>query len=76
MVLDYLVNTTKDYGINMEQNEVSLIALSSPSAYTGVNSAEQLVAYAARVSNPANQNNTETAGFYYGSNETQTLVTT
>ena len=62
MVLDYLVNTTKDYGINMEQNEVSLIALSSPSAYTGVNSAEQLVAYAARVSNPANQNNTETAG--------------
>jgi thymidylate synthase (FAD) len=46
----------------MEQNEVSLIALSSPSAYTGVNSAEQLVAYAARVSNPANQNNTETAG--------------
>lgn len=42
--------------------EVNLIALSKPTAYTGCLTAEQLVAYAARVSNPANQNNTETAG--------------
>jgi len=42
--------------------EVNLIALSKPTAYTDCQSAEQLVAYAARVSNPANQNNTETAG--------------
>jgi len=42
--------------------EVNLIALSKPTAYTDCQTAEQLVAYAARVSNPANQNNTETAG--------------
>lgn len=42
-------------------SSVKLIALSSPSAETGCNTAEDLVAYAARVSNPANQNNTETA---------------
>lgn len=42
-------------------SNVNLIALSKPSAITGCNTAEQLVAYAARVSNPSNQNNTETA---------------
>jgi thymidylate synthase (FAD) len=42
--------------------EVNLIALSKPTAYSDCQTAEQLVAYAARVSNPANQNNTETAG--------------
>jgi len=42
-------------------SSVKLIALSSPSAETGCHTAEDLVAYAARVSNPANQNNTETA---------------
>lgn len=42
-------------------SSVKLIALSSPSAETGCHTAEELVAYAARVSNPANQNNTETA---------------
>lgn len=42
--------------------EVNLIALSTPTAYSDCQTAEQLVAYAARVSNPANQNNTETAG--------------
>jgi|TARA_B110000914_G_C15422186_1_gene427166 thymidylate synthase (FAD) len=42
--------------------EVNLIALSTPTAYSECSSAEQLVAYAARVSNPANQNNTATAG--------------
>ena len=40
---------------------VNLIALSQPSAITGCKTAEELVAYAARVSNPSNQNNTETA---------------
>jgi thymidylate synthase (FAD) len=43
-------------------SRVSLVCLSQPSAETGCNSAEQLVAYAARVSNPTNQNNTKTAG--------------
>lgn len=41
--------------------EVNLIALSKPSAITDCYTAEQLIAYCARVSNPANQNNTETA---------------
>lgn len=41
--------------------EVNLVALSKPSAETGCHTASDLVAYAARVSNPANQNNTETA---------------
>ena len=43
-------------------SSVNLIALSKPTAYSECNSAEQLVAYAARVSNPANQNNTKTSG--------------
>lgn len=43
-------------------NKVSLVALSQPSATTDCNTAEQLVAYAARVSNPANQSNKVTAG--------------
>jgi len=42
--------------------EVNLIACSKPTAYSECDTAEQLVAYAARVSNPANQNNTATAG--------------
>ena len=42
-------------------SEVNLIALSKPSAYTDCNTASDLIAYTARVSNPANQNNTETA---------------
>jgi thymidylate synthase (FAD) len=46
----------------MKMSEVNLIALSKPSAITDCHTAEQLVAYAARVSNPANQNNTKTAG--------------
>jgi thymidylate synthase (FAD) len=47
----------------MEKNmsEVNLIALSKPSAITGSKTAADLIAYTARVSNPANQNNTETA---------------
>jgi thymidylate synthase (FAD) len=43
-------------------NKVKLISLSKPSADTGCHTAEELVAYAARVSNPANQSNKTTAG--------------
>jgi len=39
-----------------------LVALSKPSAITDCSTAEELVAWTARVSNPANQNNTKTAG--------------
>ena len=42
-------------------SEVNLIGITKPSAYTGCWAANDLVAYAARVSNPANQNNNETA---------------
>lgn len=42
-------------------SEVNLIALSKPSAITDCITAEELIAYTARVSNPANQNNTVTA---------------
>jgi thymidylate synthase (FAD) len=47
----------------MEKNmsEVNLIALSRPSAITDCNTAADLIAYTARVSNPANQSNLETA---------------
>lgn len=42
-------------------SEVNLISISKPSAYTECSTAEELVAWAARVSNPSNQNNTATA---------------
>ena len=42
-------------------SEVNLIALSKPSAITDCNTAADLIAYTARVSNPANQSNLETA---------------
>ena len=42
-------------------SEVNLIALSKPSAITDCKTAADLIAYTARVSNPSNQNNTETA---------------
>jgi thymidylate synthase (FAD) len=42
-------------------SEVNLIGITKPSAYTGCTSANELVAWAARVSNPSNQNNTATA---------------
>lgn len=42
-------------------SDVKLVSLSSPSAATGCRTAEEFIAYAARVSNPTNQNNTETA---------------
>ena len=41
--------------------EVNLIGITKPSAYTECNSPGELVAWAARVSNPSNQNNTQTA---------------
>lgn len=40
--------------------QVSLVGLTKPSAYTGCDTAEELVAYCARVSNPANQANHKT----------------
>ena len=43
------------------KQEVSLVALSKPSAATGCSTANELIAYTARVSNPANQNNHESA---------------
>lgn len=41
--------------------QVTLVGLTKPSAYTGCTTANELVAWAARVSNPSNQNNTKTA---------------
>jgi thymidylate synthase (FAD) len=41
--------------------DVKLVGMTKPSAATGCNTAADLIAYAARVSNPANQNNTKTA---------------
>ena len=40
---------------------VKLVSLSQPSASTGCSTADQFVAYCARVSNPDNQNNNKTA---------------
>lgn len=40
---------------------VNLIGITKPTAYSGCNTVSELVAYAARVSNPANQNNNQTA---------------
>lgn len=42
-------------------SKVHLIGITKPSAYTGCTTADELVAYAARVSNPGNQQNKETA---------------
>lgn len=43
-------------------SKVTLVGITSPNKeYTGCDTAEELVAWAARVSNPSNQNNTETA---------------
>ena len=41
-------------------SSVTLVGLTKPSAYTECNTAEELVAYCARVSNPANQANHQT----------------
>lgn len=38
-------------------SEVNLVSISKPSSYTGCSTAEELIAWAARVSNPANQGN-------------------
>jgi|TARA_B110000977_G_scaffold184589_1_gene248522 thymidylate synthase (FAD) len=43
------------------KNQVNLIAVSKPSAITDCRTASELVAYTARVSNPANQSNKKTA---------------
>ena len=43
------------------ETQVSLVGLTQPSAATGCHSANELIAYAARVSNPENQANSKTA---------------
>ena len=45
----------------MTRPEVSLVGMTMPSANTGCHTANELIAYAARVSNPNNQNNEKTA---------------
>jgi thymidylate synthase (FAD) len=45
----------------MNMSEVNLIGITKPSAYTDCTTANELIAWAARVSNPSNQNNTATA---------------
>jgi thymidylate synthase (FAD) len=45
-----------------ESMNVNLIGITKPTAYTECNTVSDLVAYTARVSNPANQNNNQTAG--------------
>ena len=42
-------------------SEVKLVGMTQPSATTGCHTANELIAYAARVSNPGNQNNEKTA---------------
>lgn len=42
-------------------SQVELVGITKPSAITGCSTANELVAWAARVSNPLNQNNTATA---------------
>ena len=42
-------------------SEVKLVGMTTPSATTGCHTANELIAYAARVSNPSNQNNERTA---------------
>lgn len=43
------------------KSEVNLVGVTQPNVATGCHTPGDLVAYAARVSNPANQNNTQTA---------------
>lgn len=43
-------------------SNVNLVGITKPSAYTECTTANEQVAWAARVSNPSNQNNTQTAG--------------
>ena len=45
---------------------VSLVGMTQPSAATGCHTANELIAYTARVSNPDNQNNTKTASKLLG----------
>ena len=45
----------------MTPSNVNLVGISKPSAYTDCITPNELIAWAARVSNPSNQNNTQTA---------------
>lgn len=47
-------------------SNVSLVGMTQPSAITGCYTANELIAYAARVSNPDNQNNPKTASKLLG----------
>ncbi len=44
-----------------ESMNVNLIGITKPTAHSGCNTVSELVAYTARVSNPTNQNNNQTA---------------
>ena len=46
---------------NMTTSNVNLVSMSKPSAYTGCSTAEELVGWCARVSNPTNQQKYKTA---------------
>jgi thymidylate synthase (FAD) len=48
--------------MELKMINVNLVGITKPSAYTECTTANELVAWAARVSNPSNQNNTQTAG--------------
>jgi thymidylate synthase (FAD) len=50
----------------MKMSSAKLVALSKPSTTTDCHTAGELIAYTARVSNPANQNNTKTASKLLG----------
>lgn len=43
-------------------SKVELVGITKPAAITDCNTANELIAWCARVSNPSNQNNTQTAG--------------
>ena len=45
----------------MTPSNVNLVGITKPSAYTDCSTPNELIAWAARVSNPSNQNNTQTA---------------
>jgi thymidylate synthase (FAD) len=45
----------------MFEHKVNIVAVTQPTGRTGCKTAEEFIAYAARVSNPSNQMNTETA---------------
>lgn len=53
-------NTSSSYFWRVQDLKCELVGLTKPTEYTGCSTAQELVAYCARVSNPANQNNHST----------------